>query len=178
MHNTNNAALENMIKRRSIRSFSSKMVNPNDLDDIIEAGLYAATGRNRQSPVIIAVTNKELRDRISAVNAEILGCSIDPFYNAPVMLIVLSDKSIPTHVYNGSLVLGNMMNAASALGLGSCWIHRAREQFERPEWIEWLKNEAGLEGEYEGIGTLAVGYIEGDYPKTLPRRPGRVVKFA
>ena len=127
------------------------MIPDDVIGKIVEAGTYAATGMGKQSPIIIAVKDKAARDRLSKLNAEIMGTDIDPFYGAPVVLIVLADSSIPTHVYDGSLVMGNLMLAAHALGIGSCWIHRAKEEFERPEGKEIL-NELGIDGDYEGIG--------------------------
>lgn len=155
--------------RRSIRSYKPDMVPQEILDQIISAGTYAATGMGRQSPIIIAVTDKETRDRLSRLNAEIMGAKNDPFYGAPVVLIVLAGKSAPTHVYDGSLVMGNLMLAAHALGIGSCWIHRAKEEFERPEGKEILKS-LGIEGEYEGIGHCILGYADCDSPKAAPRK--------
>lgn len=155
--------------RRSVRRFKSDMISKDIIEKIVNAGKFAATGRNRQSPIIIAVTNKEVRDRLSKLNAEIMGSDIDPFYGAPVVLIVLADKSVPTHVYDGSLVMANLMLAAHELGVGSCWIHRAKEEFERPEGLEILKS-LGIEGEYEGIGHCVLGYVDGEYPKAAPRK--------
>ncbi len=165
--------LDAMKVRRSIRRFKPDMISREKIDRIIEAGTYAASGRNGQSPVIIAVTNKEIRDRLAKVNADIMGADTDPFYGAPVMLIVVADKSRSTYLYDGSLAMGNLMLAAHSLGLGSCWIHRAKETFEIPEWKEWLSS-LGLEGDYEGIGSLALGYVDGEYPPVLPRKSGRV----
>jgi len=106
----------------------------------------------------------------------VLGASTDPFYGAPAVLVVLADKSVNTSVYDGSLVMENMMLAAHALGLGSCWIHRAREVFDMPEWREWLKS-IGVEGEYEGVGNCIVGIPDSEsFPEPLPRREGRVFK--
>ena len=162
-------ALELMCTRRSIRSFKPDMIPQDVLTQIITAGTYAPTGMGRQSPVIVAVTSKEVRDRLSHLNAEIAGMDGDPFYGAPVILVVLSDKSIPTHVYDGSLVMGNLMLAAHALGIGSCWIHRAKEEFESPEGKELLRS-LGIEGEYEGIGHCILGYVDGDYPQAKKRK--------
>lgn len=169
--------LEKMKTRRSIRKFKSDMVPEDVIDQIIEAGTFAATGRNRQSPVIIAVTDKKIREELSKENAGIGGWEegFDPFYSAPVVLIVLARKDVPTHVYDGSLVMGNLMLAAHELGIGSCWIHRAKEEFEMPKWKEWLKS-IGVEGEYEGIGHCILGYPEGEYPDILPRKEGWVYK--
>ena len=161
--------LEFMKTRRSIRKFKSDMIDDDTLNKIIEAGTYAANGRNMQSPIIIAVTNKEMRDRISKMNAEIMGNNSDPFYGAPVILIVLADKSKPTAIYDGSLVMGNLMLAAHSLGVGSCWIHRAKEEFETAQGKEILK-QLGIKGEYEGIAHCALGYPDGDYPDVIPRK--------
>lgn len=170
-----NESVNKMITRRSVRKFKSDMIPKEVIDEIVTAGTYAASGRNMQSPIIIAVTNKELRDKISKVNAEIMGKSgdFDPFYNAPVILIVLADKSVPTYLYDGSLVMGNLMLAAHELGVGSCWIHRAKEFFEREEGKDLLKS-LGIEGDYEGIGNCALGYADCEYPPTHPRRENRV----
>ena len=164
-----NESIKNMIERRSIRAYKPDMVKKDDIEEIVKAGTYAATGMNRQSPVIIAVTDQETRDKLSAMNAAIMGTDTDPFYGAPVVLIVLADKSRPTYLYDGSLVMGNMMNAAHSLGLGSCWIHRAKEEFESEDGKELLKK-WGVEGDYEGIGHCVIGYVEGDYPETKPRK--------
>lgn len=168
-----NETLNNMLTRRSIRKFKPVMVPDELIDQIIEAGTYAATGMNRQSPIIVAVTNQELRNKLSAMNAKIMGTDSDPFYGAPVVLIVLADKKIPTHVYDGSLVMGNLMLAARALGLGSCWIHRAKEEFESEEGKEILRS-LGIEGDYEGIGHCVLGYIDGEYPEAKPRKDSYV----
>ena len=141
----------------------------------MEAGLYAASGMGRQGSVILQVTDKALRDRLMRLNATVMGREdTDPFYGAPALLIVLSDRQYSTYLYDGSLVMGNMMNAAHALGLGSCWIHRAKEAFERPEGKQILK-ELGIEGDYEGIGHCVLGYPQQEGPsKTPPRKAERV----
>ena len=162
--------LEAIKNRRSIRKYKDTMVPDEIIDKIIEAGTYAATGMGKQSPIIIAVTNKELRDKLSAMNAKFMGADIDPFYGAPVVMVVLADKKRPTYLYDGSLVMGNLMNAAHALGLGSCWIHRAKEEFESPEGKALLKK-WGIEGDYEGIGHCILGYPEEEaLPKAKPRK--------
>ena len=166
----NENALEALRGRRSIRRFRPDMPPREVIDQIIAAGTYAPTGMGRQSPIILAVTNREVRDRLSRWNAEIAGGDSDPFYGAPVVLVVLADKAVPTHVYDGSLVMGNLMLAAHALGLGSCWIHRAREEFERPEGRELLRS-LGIQGEYEGIGHCILGYPEGEIPQAKERKP-------
>ena len=166
-------AVTNLITRRSIRKFKSDMVPKETIEKIIEAGTYAATGMNRQSPVMIAVTNKELRDRLSALNAKIMGTDTDPFYNAPVVIIVLANKEMPTYIYDGSLVMGNLMNAAHAYGISSCWIHRAKEEFESEEGRKLLEN-LGIEGDYEGIGHCILGYADCDEPAPSPRKENYV----
>ena len=162
-------AIENLVTRRSVRHFKPETVPKDVLEKIIEAGTYAPTGMNWQSPVIIAVTNKALRDRISAWNAKVMGQDTDPFYGAPVVLIVLADKSKPTYLYDGSLVMGNLMNAAHAYGVASCWIHRAKEEFESEEGKALLK-ELGIAGDYEGIGHCILGYAATELPPARPRK--------
>ena len=165
--------LETIKSRRSIRKYKSDMVPQDELEKIIEAGTYAATGMGKQSPIIVAVTNKELRDKLSAMNAKIMGTNTDPFYGAPVVLIVLADKSRPTYLYDGSLVMGNLMLEAEAQGIGSCWIHRAKEEFESEEGKEILKS-LGIEGDYEGIGHCVLGFADGPAPKAAPRKDSYV----
>lgn len=170
-----NDIIKAMEERRSIRKFKPDMPDKKDLDEIINAGLYAANGRGQQAAIIIAVTNKEMRGRICASNCKIGGWDngFDPFYGAPAILIVLADKNRSTYVYDGSLCLGNMMLAAHSLGLGSIWIHRAKEEFETDEYKKLL-SDIGVSGEWEGIGHCAVGYIDGELPKVAARRDGRV----
>ena len=165
--------INNMKTRRSIRKYKPDMIPEDVLNRIIEAGSYAATGMGKQSPIIIAVTNKEIRDKFSKMNAEIMGVDSDPFYGAPVVLIVLADKARPTYVYDGSLVMGNLMLAAHAEGIGSCWIHRAKEEFESAEGKAFLKS-LGIEGDYEGIGHCVLGYTDGEEPKAMPRKENYV----
>lgn len=162
-------------ERRSCRAYKPELIEEEKLQKIIEAGTYAATGMGKQSPIIIAVTNKELRDRLSAMNAKVMGQpeGFDPFYGAPELLIVLANKAVPTYVYDGSLVMGNLMNAAEDLGVNSCWIHRAKEEFEAPEGKEILRN-LGVEGDYEGIGHLVLGYADSPLKEAAPRKENYV----
>lgn len=173
--NSMNDFIRTMEERRSCRAYKSDLPPKELIEKVCEAGTYAATGMNRQSPVIIAVTNKELRDRLSAMNAAVMGKSadFDPFYGAPAVLIVLADRSIPTHIYDGSLVMGNLMNAAHALGLASCWIHRAREEFDSAEGKEILRS-LGIEGDYEGIGHCVLGYAQNEAAPAIPRKSNYV----
>lgn len=169
-----NAVIENMKTRRSVRKFKADQVPAELVDQVIEAGIFAASGHDRQPWVVIAVTNAEVRRRLSEANASFFDGSVkDPFYGAPVVLIVLSNRRTPTYLYDGSLVLGNMMLAAHSLGLASCWIHRAKQEFETPEWQEWLAS-LGVTGDYEGIGHLALGYPDGPLPDARPRKAGRI----
>ncbi len=170
-----NTIIQAMKERRSIRSFQPDMPAKEQIDQIIEAGLYAANGKGKQAAIIVAVTNKELRDQISADNCRIGGWKegFDPFYNAPVILIVLAQKNWANRIYDGSLVMGNLMLAAHSLGLGSIWIHRAKEEFEMPQYQQLLKN-LGISDEWEGIGHCAIGYVEGSIPEAAERKDGRV----
>ena len=170
-----NIVLEAMKNRRSIRKFQS-VLPPEDLvRQVMEAGSYAASSMGRQSAVIVEVKDPAVRDRLSEVNRMIGGwdASFDPFYGAPVCLIVLAPKAEANRVYDGSLVMGNLMLAAHALGLGSCWIHRAKEEFETGEWKAFLRS-LGVEGDYEGVGHCVLGYPAGALPEPPARKPGRV----
>lgn len=159
--------------RRSIRKYKPDMVPKEIIEKIVEAGTYAATGMGKQSPIILAVTNKEVRDKLSKWNADIMGTDTDPFYGAPVVLVVLADKNRPTAVYDGSLVMGNLMLEAHELGIGNCWIHRAKEEFESEEGKAFLKS-LGIEGDYEGIGHCVLGYVDGEEPAAMPRKENYV----
>lgn len=167
---------EKIISRRSIKSYKPDMPPMELLDRVIEAGLYAANGRGWQAPIVLAVTDKATRDKLSKLNADIMGVDTDPFYGAPAVLVVLSDKSRPTYLYDGSLMMGNMMLAAHDAGLGSCWIHRAKEEFESETGKEILRT-LGIEGDYEGIGNLILGYADGEPKPRAERNSGRVYKI-
>ena len=133
-------AMENILSRRSVKAYTSEPVKKELIEKIVEAGTYAPTGRNAQAPIILAITDKQVRDEMSKLNAKVMGVEgTDPFYGAPVVLVVLADKTRSTYVYDGSLVMGNLMLAANALGLSSCWIPRAKEVFEMPEGKALLK---------------------------------------
>ena len=168
-----NETLKILETRRSCRKFvENRMPSEEDLNAIIKAGTFAASGMGRQSAKIIAVTNKELRNKISAENAKIIGqgANNDPFYGAPVILVVVADKSAPTYVYDGSLVIGNLMNAAESLGIASIWIHRAKEEFESDFGKKILKD-LGINGDFEGIGHVALGYAaDGGIKPAAPRK--------
>lgn len=169
-----NEILKAMKERRSVRKYTAQMPAKSDIEQIVEAGLFAANAMGKQETAIVAVTNRELRDRLSRMNAKVLGNeAFDPFYGAPVILIVLGRKDWANRVYDGSLVMGNLMLASHALGLGSIWIHRAKEEFESEEGKAILK-ELGISGEWEGIGHCAIGYADGEIPAPAPRKEGRV----
>lgn len=168
--------LDVLTQRRSCRKYKADLVPDDIIEKIMKAGTYAATGMGRQSPIILAVTNRELRDNLSKLNAQVMGSDSDPFYGAPQVLIVLADKSVPTYLYDGSLVMGNMMNAAEDLGVSSCWIHRAKEVFSSEEGKQILKK-YGIEGNYEGIGNLVIGYDDGGKRDAAPRK-GNYVYWA
>ena len=166
-----NETLKVLETRRSCRNFKPDMVKADDLKAIIKAGTYAATGMGKQSPIIIAVTDRKLRDEISEENRKIGGWNkgFDPFYGAPVILIVLAKKEVPTYVYDGALVMDNLMNAAESLGVASIWIHRAKEEFESDFGKSILKK-LGIEGDYEGIGHCALGYAAEPLKEPVPRK--------
>ena len=169
-----NETLKILETRRSCRNFDpDKMISEEDLNAIIKAGTYAPTGMGKQSPIIIAVTNKEMRDKISKENAKIMGTDSDPFYGAPVILIVLANKESRTYQYDGSLVMGNLLNAAESLGLGSIWIHRAKEEFES-DFGKKILADLGIEGDYEGIGHCALGYAAEPAKAPAPRKDNYV----
>lgn len=172
-----NEIIKNIKTRRSIKKYKSTPVPKELLDLITEAGTYAPSGLNKQSPIILEITSKKMRDKVSKINAETAGMpeNYDPFYNAPVVLVVLADKNIPTYIYDGSLVMENMMLTAHSLGLGSCWIHRAKETFETEEGKQILKD-LGIEGNYEGIANCIIGYADID-PIEPPRKETYIYKI-
>lgn len=171
-----NEALNMILTRRSVKAYKPEMPPRELIDEVIKAGTYAPTGMNRQSPIILAITDKATRDRLSKLNAEIMGGSGDPFYGAPVVLVVLADKAQPTYMYDGSLVMANLLLAAHAAGLGSCWIHRAKEEFQTAEGRELL-NSLGVTGDYEGIGHCILGYPAGELPAAKPRKENWVYRI-
>lgn len=169
-----NETLKVLETRRSCRNFDSeKPVSEEDIQAILKAGTYAATGMGKQSPIIIAITNKEIRDKLSKENAKVMGADNDPFYGAPVVLVVLANKAVATYKYDGSLVMGNLMNAAESLGINSIWIHRAKEEFES-EFGKKLLADLGIEGDYEGIGNCAIGYAKTPVNAPAPRKENYV----
>lgn len=163
-----NETIKNLIERRSCRKYSTTQIKNDELNSVLKAGEYAPTGMGRQSPIIVVLQNKSTIDKLSKLNAKIMGKDEDPFYGAPTVLVVLADKNIGTCIEDGSLVLGNLMNAAYSLGLGSCWIHRAKEEFETDEGKELLK-EWNIPENYVGIGHCILGYPE-EKSEAKPRK--------
>ena len=167
--------METILHRRSIRRFAPEQIREETLAQILQAGLYAPSGRGAQPVVFVVVQDQATLAELSRLNAAVMGADTDPFYGAPTVIVVLADRSRPTWVEDGSLAMGNLMNAAHALGLGSCWIHRAREVFDSPEG-QALLHQWGLEGTYAGVGHCILGYPATDLPPAPPRKPGRVVR--
>ncbi len=169
-----NDVIKAMKERRSCRKYKPEQIKDEDLQDILEAGKYAATGHGWQSPKMVVIQNPEMIAKLSKWNADILGVKSDPFYGAPTVILVLADATKPTAVQDGSLVMGNLMLAAHSLGLGSCWINRAREEFETQEGKALLK-QWGIEGDYIGIGHCVIGYPDGNLSKAAPRKEDYIV---
>ena len=167
--------MNTLLNRRSIRRYKEDQVPDELLDQVLTAGLYAPTGMNRQNIIMVAVRDKETRDQLSRMNAAVMGADRDPFYGAPCVIVVLGDPEIYPVVENGSLVLGNLMNGAYAVGLGSCWIHRAKQTFETEEGKALLRK-WGLKENLVGIGNCILGYAD-ESPEAKPRLEGRIVKI-
>ena len=174
---TMNNTMQDLLTRRSVRSYTEQIPAKEVIEEICKAGTYAPTGMNRQAPIILAVTNRDVRDLLRKLNAAVFGpdYDLDPFYGAPVVLVVLADTTAAmTWKEDGSLVMGNLLNAAHAKGLGSCWIHRAKEVFETEEGKAILR-ELGIDDtKYVGIGNCILGYVNGDYPEAKPRKENYV----
>lgn len=166
---------EKLLTRRSVRKYTAEPVNDEVLDKVLEAGLYAPTAKNNQKPIMVAVRDKETIAKLSKANAAIMGVETDPFYGAPCVIVVLADPAMPTWIDDGSLVMGNLLNAAHALGLGSCWINRAREYYDTAEGKELLKK-WGIPESYRGVGNCILGYPD-EEPAPKERQEGRIVKI-
>ena len=171
-----NETLKVLTERRSCRSYKPDPIPAEILDQILEAGTYAATGMGKQSPIMIAVTDRKTRDRLSKMNADVMDASNDPFYGAPVVIVVLANRAVPTYLYDGSLVMGNLMNAAHSLGIASCWIHRAKEEFDSAEGKAILKD-LGIECDYEGIGHCILGYAAQENMTAAPRKDNYIYRI-
>lgn len=168
--------IKDLKERRSIRKYQDRQIEEADLQKILEAGMYAPTGMGMQSPLMVVVQDRDTISKLSKMNARIFGNeNMDPFYGAPTVIVVLADKNRPTYIEDGSLVMGNLMNAAHALGLGSCWIHRAKQEFESEEGKELLR-QWGIEGDYAGIGHCIIGYPDGAIPEAKPRKENYIYR--
>ena len=164
-----NETLQTLKNRRSVRSYLPEHIKDEELQQILEAGIYAPTGMGAQSPIIVVVQDKQTIAYLSKLNAAVMGSTSDPFYGAPTVVVVLADRSRGTCVEDGSLVIGNMLNAAASLGVGSCWIHRAKEVFDTPEGKALLEK-WGIQGDYVGVGNCILGYAKGEIPAAKPRK--------
>lgn len=164
-----NEMIRGLKERRSVRAYRPEQVKESDLAQILEAGTYAPSGMGAQSAILVVVQDKETIARLAKLNAAVMGADTDPFYGAPTVIVVLADRSRGTWLEDGSLVMGNLMNAAHSLGLGSCWIHRAREVFDSDEGKALLK-QWGIQGDYAGVGNCILGYPAGPLPEAKPRK--------
>ena len=171
-----NEVLKALKERRSCRKFLEKQVEQAQLDAILEAGTYAPTGRNMQAPIIVAVQDPKVVAQLSRMNAAAMGADTDPFYGAPTVVVVLADPEIRTYLHDGALVMGNLMNAAHAVGVDSCYIFRAKEMFESEEGKQLLR-QWGIPQRFVGIGNCILGYgAEGGKRPLTPRKEGYIIK--
>ena len=170
-----NETLNNLKTRRSIRSYLPKQVEKDVLDQVLEAGTFAPTGGGKQSPIIVAVQDPDTLKQLSRMNAQVMGVSSDPYYGAPTVLIVLAERARATYLLDGASVMTTLVNAAHAVGLGSCWIHRAKEMFESEEGKALLQK-WGIEGDYEGIGQVVLGYAAAPANQPAPRKENYIIR--
>ena len=171
-----NETLKTLKERRSVRRYKAQQITDGELSAILEAGTFAPSGMGKQSAVMVVLQDKETISALSRINAEIMGNpAADPFYGAPTVVAVLADSGSYNWLKDGSLVMGNLMNAAASLGVGSCWINRAREYFDMPAGKEMLKK-WGLPETLRGVGTCILGYAEGEAPAPKPRKDGYIVR--
>ena len=169
-----NEVIRTIKSRRSIRNYRNEQITGEELETILDAGVYAPSGMGQQATIMVAIQDPERIAMIAGLNARVMGMDIDPFYGAPTLVVVFADKERLTYIEDGSLVIGTMMLAASSIGVDSCWIHRAKEVFESEEGKK-LKEEWGVPEDYVGIGNLILGYREGDLPQAAERKPGRII---
>ena len=170
-----NETIKILLERRSIRKFKPEQIKEEELSAILEAGIYAPSGANQQSALFVVIQDKETLKKLSAMNAAVLGKPIDPYYNAPTVILVFADKSKITPVEDASLALGNMLNAAASLGIGSCWVHRTKQMFEKDEGKDLLRK-WGITGDYIGVGSCILGYPDCEHPKAAPRKDNSVIR--
>jgi nitroreductase len=170
-----NETIKTLLERRSIRKFKPEQIKEQELKAILEAGTYAPSGANQQSALFVVIQDKELIKKLSAMNVAVLGKDIDPYYNAPTIILVFADKSKVTPVEDASLALGNMFNAAASLGIGSCWVHRTRQMFETDEGKDLLRK-WGVTGDFIGVGSCILGYADCEHPKAAKRKDNFVIR--
>ena len=164
-----NETINNLVNRRSVRSYQNKQIDEEALQQILQAGLYAPSGMGRQPTIMVVIQDEATIKEVSRLNGAVMNSDSDPFYGAPTVIVVLADSTVPTYREDGSLVMGNLMNAAHSLGIGSCWIHRAKEEFETEIGKEFLK-QWGIPDNYVGIGHCILGYPDGNLPEAKPRK--------
>ena len=164
-----------LFERRSIRQYKSQQIKESELDYVLKAGIYAPSGRNLQASMIVAVQNSETIAELARLNAAVMGVDTDPFYGATTVAVVFADPEISTHFEDGCLTMGNMLNAAYEIGLGACWIHRAREVFRSEEGKKYMR-EWGVPENYIGIGNCILGYADSIVLEAAPRKEGRIIK--
>lgn len=170
-----NETLNNLKTRRSIRSYLPKQVEKDVLDQVLEAGTFAPTGGGKQVPIIVSVQDPATVKQLSRMNAQVIGNDSDPYYGAPTVLIVFAERARRAYLLDGASVMTTLVNAAHAVGLGSCWIHRAKEMFESEEGKALLQK-WGIEGDYEGIGQVVLGYAAGPAPEPAPRKANYIIR--
>ena len=170
-----NETIKTLMERRSIRKFKPAQIKEEELNTILDAGMYAPSGANQQSALFVVIQDKETLKKLSAMNAAVLGKDIDPYYGAPTLILVFADKSKVTPIEDASLALGNMFNAAASLCIGSCWVHRTKPMFETAEGKDLLRK-WGVTGDHIGVGSCILGYPDGEYPKTAPRKDNFVIR--
>ncbi len=170
-----NETIKTLLERRSIRKFKPEQIREDELNAILEAGMYAPSGANQQSALFVVVQDKETLRKLSAMNAAVLGKDTDPYYGAPTLILVFSDRSKVTPVEDASLALGNMFNAAASLGIGSCWVHRERQMFETEAGKDLLRT-WGVTGDYIGVGSCILGYPDCEHPNAAPRKDNFVIR--
>ena len=170
-----NETIKTLMERRSIRKFKPAQIKEEELNTILDAGMYAPSGANQQSALFVVIQDKETLKKLSAMNAAVLGKDIDPYYGAPTLILVFADKSKVTPIEDASLALGNMFNAAASLCVGSCWVHRTKQMFETQEGKDLLKK-WGVTGDYVGVGSCILGYADCEHPKAAPRKDNFVIR--
>jgi nitroreductase len=170
-----NVTIKTLLERRSVRKFKPEQIKEEELNAILAAGMFAPSGANQQSALFVVVQDKETLKKLSAMNAAELGKDIDPYYNAPTVVLVFADKNKVTPIEDGVLALGNMFNAAASLGIGSCWVHRERQMFETAQGRD-LMNKWGITGDFMGVGSCILGYPEGEHPQAAPRKDNFIIR--